>query len=127
MHDHELARVPTARGGPPDGLRRNVEARPPQAHVQHARSETPARSRFAYSAASNQNWSVLRATRRERRPIEHLGRTGVVPTPNWGGRANQGLDLTIPDAAQSVPVGPLCLLSGLAAQCHVGLTGSPCY
>ncbi len=33
---------------------------------------------------------------------------------------NQGLDLTIPGAAQSVPVGPLCLLSGLAAQAHVG-------
>ncbi len=35
---------------------------------------------------------------------------------------NQGLDLTIPGAAQSVPVGPLCLLSGLAAQAHVGPT-----
>ncbi len=33
---------------------------------------------------------------------------------------NKGLDLTNPDAAQSVPVGPLCLLSGLAAQAHVG-------
>ncbi len=33
---------------------------------------------------------------------------------------NKGLDLTIPGAAQSVPVGPLCLLSGLAAQAHVG-------
>jgi len=34
---------------------------------------------------------------------------------------NKGLDLTNPGAAQSVPVGPLCLLSGLAAQAHVGL------
>lgn len=32
---------------------------------------------------------------------------------------NQGLDLTIPGAAQSVIL-PLCLLSGLAAQAHVG-------
>ena len=32
---------------------------------------------------------------------------------------NQGLDLTIPSAAQSV-VPPLCLLMGLAAQAHVG-------
>ena len=39
---------------------------------------------------------------------------------------NQGLDLTNPDAAQSVPIGPLCLLSGLAAQAHVGLSqGTP--
>ena len=34
---------------------------------------------------------------------------------------NQGLDLTNPDAAQSVAGAPLCLLSGLAAQAHVGL------
>ncbi len=34
---------------------------------------------------------------------------------------NTGLDLTIPDAAQSVADAPLCLLSGLAAQAHVGL------
>ena len=34
---------------------------------------------------------------------------------------NPGLDLTIPDAAQSVADAPLCLLSGLAAQAHVGL------
>ena len=33
---------------------------------------------------------------------------------------NQGLDLTNPDAAQSVAGAPLCLLSGLAAQAHVG-------
>ena len=33
---------------------------------------------------------------------------------------NQGLDLTNPDAAQSVACAPLCLLSGLAAQAHVG-------
>ena len=33
---------------------------------------------------------------------------------------NKKLELSIPDAAQSVPVGPLCLLSGLAAQFHVG-------
>ena len=32
---------------------------------------------------------------------------------------NQGLDLTNPDAAQSVAGAPLCLLSGLAAQAHV--------
>ena len=32
---------------------------------------------------------------------------------------NTGLDLTNPGAAQSVPIGPLCLLSGLAAQAHV--------
>ena len=32
---------------------------------------------------------------------------------------NQGLDLTNPDAAQSVADAPLCLLSGLAAQAHV--------
>ena len=32
---------------------------------------------------------------------------------------NQGLDLTIPGAAQSA-LRPLCLLSGLAAQAHVG-------
>ena len=32
---------------------------------------------------------------------------------------NQGLDLTNPDAAQSVASAPLCLLSGLAAQAHV--------
>ena len=38
---------------------------------------------------------------------------------------NQGLDLTIPGAAQSVPVGPLCLLSGLAAQAHVGRIRRP--
>ncbi len=37
-----------------------------------------------------------------------------------GEPANTGLDLTNPGAAQSVPVGPLCLLSGLAAQAHVG-------
>ncbi len=35
---------------------------------------------------------------------------------------NQGLDLTNPDAAQSVASAPLCLLSGLAAQAHVGLS-----
>ena len=35
--------------------------------------------------------------------------------------ANTGLDLTNPDAAQSVAGAPLCLLSGLAAQAHVGL------
>ena len=34
---------------------------------------------------------------------------------------NTGLDLTNPDAAQSVASAPLCLLSGLAAQAHVGL------
>jgi hypothetical protein len=34
-------------------------------------------------------------------------------------RANTGLDLTNPDAAQSVARAPLCLLSGLAAQAHV--------
>ena len=34
---------------------------------------------------------------------------------------NQGLDLTNPDAAQSVASAPLCLLSGLAAQAHVVL------
>ena len=34
---------------------------------------------------------------------------------------NTGLDLTTPDAAQSVAGAPLCLLSGLAAQAHVGL------
>ena len=34
---------------------------------------------------------------------------------------NTGLDLTNPDAAQSVANAPLCLLSGLAAQAHVGL------
>ena len=38
-----------------------------------------------------------------------------------GSQTNTGLDLTIPGAAQSVPIGPLCLLSGLAAQAHVGL------
>ena len=37
---------------------------------------------------------------------------------------NQGLDLTNPDAAQSVAGAPLCLLSGLAAQAHVGLVES---
>ncbi|MBK8251042.1 MAG: hypothetical protein IPK82_00030 [Polyangiaceae bacterium] len=35
---------------------------------------------------------------------------------------NQGLVLTSPDAAQSVADAPLCLLSGLAAQPHVGHT-----
>ncbi len=35
------------------------------------------------------------------------------------GQPNQGLDLTNPDAAQSVAGAPLCLLSGLAAQAHV--------
>ncbi len=35
---------------------------------------------------------------------------------------NTGLDLTSPDAAQSVAGAPLCLLSGLAAQAHVGLS-----
>jgi hypothetical protein len=35
---------------------------------------------------------------------------------------NQGLDLTNPDAAQSVAGAPLCLLSGLAAQAHVRVT-----
>ena len=35
-------------------------------------------------------------------------------------RPNTGLDLTIPGAAQSVAGAPLCLLSGLAAQAHVG-------
>ncbi len=34
-------------------------------------------------------------------------------------QTNQGLDLTNPDAAQSVADAPLCLLSGLAAQAHV--------
>ena len=33
--------------------------------------------------------------------------------------SNTGLVLTSPDATQSVPFGPLCLLSGLAAQPHV--------
>ena len=37
-------------------------------------------------------------------------------------RSNTGLDLTNPDAAQSVAGAPLCLLSGLAAQAHVGLS-----
>ena len=32
---------------------------------------------------------------------------------------NQPLELSIPDAAQSVADAPLCLLSGLAAQWHV--------
>ena len=32
---------------------------------------------------------------------------------------NPGLDLTIPDAAHSIPDGLPCLLSGLAAQAHV--------
>ena len=36
--------------------------------------------------------------------------------------SNSLMVLTIPDAAQSVPVGPLCLLSGLAAHQHVRLT-----
>ena len=36
-------------------------------------------------------------------------------------QANTGLDLTNPDAAQSVAGAPLCLLSGLAAQAHVRL------
>ncbi len=38
---------------------------------------------------------------------------------------NQGLDLTNPGAAQSVAGAPLCLLSGLAAQAHVGLAENP--
>jgi hypothetical protein len=38
---------------------------------------------------------------------------------------NQGLDLTNPDAAQSVASAPLCLLSGLAAQAHVGRVPRP--
>ncbi len=38
--------------------------------------------------------------------------------------SNQGLDLTNPDAAQSVASAPLCLLSGLAAQAHVGRSAS---
>lgn len=33
---------------------------------------------------------------------------------------NQGLVPTSPDAAHSIPRGLLCLLSGLAAQAHVG-------
>ena len=46
-----------------------------------------------------------------------------VPFQTGGPRANKGLDLTNPDAAQSVAHAPLCLLSGLAAQAHVGLAG----
>ena len=38
-----------------------------------------------------------------------------------GEQPNTGLDLTNPDAAQSVASAPLCLLSGLAAQAHVRL------
>ena len=34
--------------------------------------------------------------------------------------ANKKLELSIPDAAQNVADAPLCLLSGLAAQFHVG-------
>ena len=41
--------------------------------------------------------------------------------------SNHKLLLTNPDAAQSVASAPLCLLSGLAAQAHVGLTGKPRY
>ena len=56
----------------------------------------------------------------------HLkSRTGLLHwdcVPARKTQANQGLDLTIPGAAQSVPVGPLCLLSGLAAQAHVRRT-----
>ena len=33
--------------------------------------------------------------------------------------SNQRMELTIPDAAQSVAGAPLCLLSGLAAHAHV--------
>ena len=39
--------------------------------------------------------------------------------PSKEGQHNTGLDLTNPDAAQSVAGAPLCLLSGLAAQAHV--------
>ena len=40
-------------------------------------------------------------------------------------QSNTGLDLTNPDAAQSVAGAPLCLLSGLAAQAHVSRAEEP--
>ncbi len=52
-------------------------------------------------------------------PGKGAGRT--IGTLRARERPNQGLDLTNPDAAQSVASAPLCLLSGLAAQAHVGL------
>ena len=66
-----------------------------------------------------------RRRRAQPQPLEASHGQGMFVGRTAQTQTNTGLDLTIPGAAQSVPVGPLCLLSGLAAQAHVrGVQGN---
>ena len=63
--------------------------------------------------------------RQGERKIVHGFSTGLGRASRGNFQHNKKLELSIPDAAQSVAGAPLCLLSGLAAQFRVGQAGRP--
>ena len=108
-------------------LRLDRRHAPPPAGRRRRRSSLGAHTPLELDPIEAVNFMAHGGLRRQLASMDGSWKRGVAGCPDLvtgPQQHNTGLDLTIPDAAHSIPDGLPCLLSGLAAQAHVGLVES---